>query len=101
MVIYEKDDKHILIYGIGNGTIVLFNVEDYSIVTKLQAHADLIEALSIYDIDSELYLASGSRDCTVKIWSLDDYKMTKSLLSEGAEICSLLVINNDDTKNDC
>ena len=64
----------------------------------MRGHTGVVEALSIYDIDIKPYLASGSWDGTIKIWSLDDYKMTKSLFGEGAKIYSFAVINNDDTR---
>ena len=99
MVIFEKDDKHIFVGGMSSfGTIRIWNLNNYSIITVLRGHEKAVDALSLYQIDRKPYLASSSRDGTIKLWSLYDYKRTKSLVAEGAHICTLVVIDEGVSK---
>lgn len=58
-----------LALGLLDGTIVIFDMDTYQVIRKLQFHTNAVQ--SIQWLQCGRYLFSGSLDCNICLWDLD------------------------------
>jgi WD40 repeat protein len=68
-------DETRLFLGLHNGNIISINLDDFKDKIKLTGHTDIVSALTINH--SGEFLASGSWDRTIRIWSISDGKQVE------------------------
>lgn len=94
-----KDANNILIGGSWTGIIKLWDLTTYKVITQLEGHNEVVEALRVFHHNDIPYMASGSRDGTIKIWNLDNYEMVKCLGEGVIYVNDLAIIDVDDGNN--
>ncbi|KAJ3298645.1 DDB1- and CUL4-associated factor 11 [Rhizoclosmatium sp. JEL0117] len=62
-----SDDAREVIIGASNGLLYVLDIETNTILHRVKAHRDDVNAVTFADTSSNLLL-SGSDDCTIKIW---------------------------------
>lgn len=69
--------KNIIAFGDYAGNVIIYDLKKQTVI-KIKAHNDVIRNLCFNE--SGKLLATGSWDCTVKIWEIDSGKNKKTLL---------------------
>jgi|GEM_PF-4476278 len=64
-------DGRILIAGGSGGTIALFDVKNHELIKELRGHKDTVHHIAISP-DGQ-HFVSSSRDCTIRLWNLNNY----------------------------
>lgn len=65
--------KKILISASSNGIVMIWKIENWSLVKSLQAHGESI--LGLTTIEGTNYFATSSVDKTINIWDLDSFHL--------------------------
>ena len=62
----------------------------------MRGHVKVVDSVSLYQNDDKPYLASATRDGTLKIWSLDVNEFITSLDNKGVEVHANVIIDHRD-----
>ena len=74
--------EELVLSGSYIGTICATKITDGSLAFRLKHHSDMITCLSINSEDD--IFAAGSTDCSVSIWSLDDFCLLNQIILNKA-----------------
>lgn len=72
-LLYDENNKDILISGSNDSKIRLWNLKNGSIIKTLTGHTRNVRCLLLYDKNT---LISGSDDKTIRIWNLCNFDWT-------------------------
>ena len=76
----------------------MWDLDSHNVIKTLNGHNNCVDALSLYYRRHKPYLASGSRDGTIKIWSLTDHSLVTTLGEGDIEIKSMVVLEQENDK---
>ena len=103
MIGFEKDNKttsmsitnnrDLLVCGLFNGEIKIWNTKDQSIYFRAKAHSEEIATIKISSDDK--IFSSGSNDRLIKVWSIAEKKLLFTLTGHSNFVNGLLFIKND------
>ena len=79
-----------LLSGNSNGTITVWDLDTYEVLGVIKEHKGPVNSLTVYHRQGKAYLASGSRDSTVKIFDFKGKKMLKSFSKSDANIVTIV-----------
>jgi WD40 repeat protein len=69
-------DGSFVFLGLNGGTILRINLENTGDILEMPGHSDIVSTLAVDP--SGMFLASGSWDRTLRIWSIEDGKEVAS-----------------------
>ena len=71
--------------------VIIWNHKTCSLLHILSDHSSYVHSIVKYNIFNKQYLASGSRDMTIKLWRWNstNFKLTQTLFANGKEVYSL------------
>ncbi|MFH2047519.1 MAG: WD40 repeat domain-containing protein [Pseudomonadota bacterium] len=93
---FSNDGKYVAAFGIQEKEIGLWNFETEELIKKLKGHTRGLTELCFSP--NGKYLASSSRDETIKIWDLESGEIVTSLEQFGSSIALSLDYSPDGTK---
>lgn len=88
---FEKGGKAVLVSGDGLGTIMVRDLINYQVLATWEGYQRCVDVFCIYYLDDIPHLASGSRDGTLGIWSLEDYTSI-TIINKGIDQIRCLVV---------
>lgn len=90
---YIKYNSNLLIAGLSNGLLKMFNVYDKKVILNVKAHERTVQCLAV-TIDEKLAF-SGSLDRAIKVWNLSERVIKCELRGHSNCVWSIKLFNKD------
>ena len=91
-------DKTIRLWNLSNPTQAQAQAQAQTQVQTLSDHDESVYSLAVYKQNSSHYiLISGSEDCTIKLWNLDNHSLIATLHGHEGTVRALSVYNDGST----